>query len=47
MVAEVSLMIKKWLGVAITWANVDPDLCRQIVSLGLNELISSLCLQMP
>ena len=31
-----------WLGAvrqqAITLANVDPDLCRQIVSLGLNEL---------
>ena len=24
---------------AISWANVDPDLCRQIASLGLNELI--------
>ena len=24
---------------AITWANVDPDLCRHIVSLGHNELI--------
>ena len=23
---------------AITWANVDPDLCRQMASLGLNEL---------
>ena len=23
---------------AITWANVDPDVCRQMVSLGLNEL---------
>ena len=22
---------------AITWANVDPDLCRHIVSLGHNE----------
>ena len=22
---------------AITWANVDPDLCRQMASLGLNE----------
>ena len=31
-----------WLGAvrqqAITWANVDPDLCRQMVSLSLNEL---------
>ena len=26
---------------AITWANVDPDLCRQMASLGLNELINS------
>ena len=23
---------------AIIWANVDPDLCRQMSSLGLNEL---------
>ena len=23
---------------AITWANVDPDLCRDVVSLGHNEL---------
>ena len=23
---------------AITWANVDPDLCRQMASLGLHEL---------
>ena len=23
---------------AITWANVDPDLCRQMASLGLNVL---------
>ena len=22
----------------ITWANVDPDLCRQVASLGYNEL---------
>ena len=31
-----------WLGAlrqqAITWANVDPDLCRHMVSLGHNEL---------
>ena len=31
-----------WLGAvrqqAITWAHVDPDLCRQMASLGLNEL---------
>ena len=25
---------------AITWANVDPDLCRHMVSLGHNELIT-------
>ena len=24
---------------AITWANIDPDLCHQMVSLGLNELM--------
>ena len=24
---------------AITWANVDPDLCRHMASLGHNELI--------
>ena len=23
-----------------TWANVDPDLCRQMMSLDLNELMS-------
>ena len=32
----------KWLGAirqqAITWANVDPDLCRHMASLGHNEL---------
>ena len=32
-----------WLGAirqqAITWPNVDPDLCRQLASLGLNELM--------
>ena len=31
---------RQWLGAvrqqAITWANVDPDLCRQMASLGLN-----------
>ena len=37
------LMIsQQWLGAigqqAITWANVDPDLCRQMASLGLNKL---------
>ena len=34
--------IRWWLGAvrqqAITWANVDPDLCRHVVSLGHNEL---------
>ena len=32
----------QWLGAvrqqAITWANVDPDLCRHMVSLAYNEL---------
>ena len=32
-----------WFGAvrqqAITWANVDPDICRQMASLGLNELM--------
>ena len=36
----------KWLGAisqqAITWANVDPDLCHNMASLGHNELISEL-----
>ena len=35
---------RQWLGAvrhqAITWANVDPDLCRCLVSLGHNELIN-------
>ena len=35
--------LRLWLGVvrqqAITWANVDPDLCHHMASLGLNELI--------
>ena len=26
---------------AITWANIDPDLCRHMVSLGPNELMAS------
>ena len=34
---------RQWLGAvrqqAITWANVDPDLCRHMVSVGHNELI--------
>ena len=33
----------KWLGPVrqqvITWANVEPDLCRHMASLGYNELI--------
>ena len=29
---------------AITWANVDPDLCHHMVSLGHNELIHGLAL---
>ena len=29
---------KSTLVQAITWANVDPDLCHQMASLGLNEL---------
>ena len=43
---------RKWLGAvkqqAITWDNVDPDLCRHMVSLGHNELKQSpdrLCLK--
>ena len=36
---------REWLGAvrqqAITWVNVDPDLCRHMVSLGHNELIFS------
>ena len=28
----------RWRHQAITWANVDPDLCRHMASLGLNEL---------
>ena len=27
-----------WRHQAITWTNVDPDLCRQMASLGLNKL---------
>ena len=34
--------LRKWLGAvrqqAITWANVDPNLCRHMASLGHNEL---------
>ena len=34
---------RSWLGAvrqqAITWANFDPDLCRQMASLGHNELM--------
>ena len=33
---------RQWLGAvsqqAITWANVDPALCRQIASLGHNDM---------
>ena len=29
---------------AITWANIDRDLCRQMLSLGLNELNASIYL---
>ena len=49
MVAEVSLALR-WMPLDITddkstlvqvisWANVDPDLCHQMASLGLNELM--------
>ena len=38
---------RKWLGAvrqqAITWANVDPDPCRQMTSLGLSELSIEKC----
>ena len=30
-------MRQHWRQQAITWANVDPDLCRYMVSLGQNE----------
>ena len=37
--------LRQWLGAvrqqAITWANVDPDLCRHMASLGHNELIEN------
>ena len=37
-----SILVQVMLGAirqqAITWANVDPDLCRHMASLGLNEL---------
>ena len=40
-----------WLGAvrqrAITWVNVDPDLCRHMASLGPNELNSQETLQIP
>ena len=40
-----STLVQEWLGAvrqqAITWANVDPDLCRHMASLGHNELITS------
>ena len=31
--------LSPWRQQAITWANVDPDLCRHMASLGPNELI--------
>ena len=31
---------------AITWANVDPDLCRHMASLGHNELSTEMILYM-
>ena len=34
---------KSTLVQAITWANIDSDLCHQMASLGLNELILELC----
>ena len=38
---------RQWLGAvrqqAITWANVDPDLCRHMMSLGHNELRQKQC----
>ena len=38
-----STLVQLWLGAirqqAITWANVDPSLCGQMASLGLNELM--------
>ena len=41
---EKSDWFRIWLGAgkqqAITWANIDPDLCCYMVSLGLNELIN-------
>ena len=36
---------KSTLVQVITWANVDPDLCRHMVSLGHNELIT--CISPP
>ena len=35
------LMISQHWHQAITWANVDPDLCRQMASLGPNELTTT------
>ena len=36
---------RSWLGAirqqAITWANIDPNLCRHVMSLGHNELMSN------
>ena len=40
---------RQWLGAvrqqALTWTNVDSDLCRQMPSLGLNELNSFSCMK--
>ena len=33
-----SALVVAWWHQAITWANVDPDLCHQMASLVLNEL---------
>ena len=30
---------------AIAWANVDPDLCRQKASLGINELMQDVLIR--
>ena len=32
------VQVMAWRQQAITWANVDPDLCRHMVSIGHNEL---------
>ena len=38
---QISQLIIGWPD-AITWTNVDPDLCRQMASLGHNESIYSI-----